>query len=139
MKVNKQLLLEDDVNFKYAYVTHDDLVKSNENFPKTQSILIRSSDPASLSIDVPDALYVYNNSTVKQKYQINVRSTVPADVYLVNKKYNTGNDMVANPQTKLDTNERLVLLQPPPSCRDYIFSMEKNDGIIDLVHDSVKC
>jgi hypothetical protein len=146
MQMNKKILLEDEENSRYAYLTYEDLIKTTESNPPNQSLIIKSSDPSGLNIEVPEAMYIYNNSAVKQKYQINIKSdSVPIDVYFLNKKIKNHqmneliNDTLPNEKPKEEEDEdmiledELILLEPTPSFRDFAFNMDKNDGILDLL------
>lgn len=139
MLINKNILLNDETNAKLAYLTYDDLIKSveennngGEDEPaKIESLLVKPSDPSSLSVEVPEAMYIYNNSAVKLKYQINLKSnSTPIDVFLLNQPNNSCQESSLNEtQNKQD----FVLLQPTPSFKDFTFNMDKNDGLCDIL------
>jgi hypothetical protein len=143
MQMNKKILLEDEENSKYAYLTYEDLIKATESNPPTQSLIVKSSDPTALNIEVPEAMYIYNNSAVKQKYQINIKSdSVPIDVYFLNKKskneetnelVNDENQNEKQKEVDMISEDELILLEPTPSFRDFAFNMDRNDGILDLL------
>jgi hypothetical protein len=149
MQMNKKILLEDEENSKYAYLSYDDLIKATESSQPTQSLIIKTTDPSALSIEVPEAMYIYNNSAVKQKYQISIKSdSVPIEVYFLNKKIKKDpmNELVNDvdpPSEKANkdddeakdifSDDELILLEPTPSFKDFAFNMDKNDGVLDLL------
>lgn len=143
MKMNKKLILQDESNRRDIYLTHEDLCHAHPE----QSTLIVAKLNEDTVLEVPEPMYIYNNSSVKQKYQINLKSsTEPIDVYLVNKEHEKQvesdspvigaggeQDNMEEKLKRLKTDdEKLILLKPVPTFKDYTFSMSKSDGISDM-------
>ena len=84
MQMNKKIILEEEESLSHTYLTFDDL---NETYPfKTQSLIVAKLNHGTI-MEVPEPMYIYNNSSVKQKYQVNFKSSTEAmDVYLINKE-----------------------------------------------------
>lgn len=127
MKMNRSILLEDEENQKYCYVTHDDICQA---YPDKTVLIIKPTDD--MIIETPEPVYIYNNSAVKQKYQLNLKSTSsPIDVYLVNNAFKKQEDVESPSTETLSDNEPFVLLKPP-SPRHYMLLTDKSEGISDF-------
>ncbi|RNA11161.1 Transcription factor E2F4 [Brachionus plicatilis] len=123
MQENKNLLLSNEQNKKNCFVSVDDILKACPG-DAAQTIILAKLNKDTV-VEVPEPSYVYENSGVKQKYHLNIKDSLnPIDVFLCNQK----NDLNEDP----DTNEELVLLTPGPSSKDYLFTMDKQEGLIDM-------
>ena len=94
MQMNKKIILEEEDSMSQAYLTYEDL---NETFPiKTQSLIVAKLNNDTI-MEVQEPMYIYNNSSVKQKYQVNFKSNTNAiDVYLINREKELNNDEFTN-------------------------------------------
>jgi transcription factor E2F3 len=137
-QINKELINEDKLNAKYNYLTYNDISQltnqhhqqqqqqqqqniNNNNNNNNTLLLIKSNDDLT-TMEIPEPMYIYNNSSVKQKYQINLKSTSGnLDVYLINNNIDNNND-----------SNGIIKLIPLPSNKDYLFCLDKNEGISDL-------
>lgn len=149
MKMNKQILEKDETYLQYNYITHGDLCKI---FPD-QTVLMIKTDEADAAMEVPEPMYIFNNSAVKQKYQINLKTdTGQIDVYALNQngiprepidinaeleKLSEETDLIALEEKLMQLipnadETPIIRLEPAPSSKDYFFAMEKNDDIFDL-------
>lgn len=117
--MNKELINENKLNSKYNYLTYNDICQSINN----NTLLIIKSNDDLTNMEIPEPMYIYNNSSVKQKYQINLKSiSGNLDVYLVNN----------NDESNQTNGSKIIKLTPLPSNKDYLFCLDKNEGISDL-------
>ncbi|CAF1089754.1 unnamed protein product, partial [Brachionus calyciflorus] len=141
MQTNKKILLDDDQNKKNCYVEFRELIKSCSSDTPQSIILVKLNKET--VIEVPEPMYIYNNSSVKQKYQVTIKDNQsPVDVYLCNEKVDkSDNQGEENNQNNEDSmkkelttisKENLILLTPGPSSRDYLFTMDKNEGLVEM-------
>jgi hypothetical protein len=83
MKMNKNIIMQDESNSSHIYVTHDDIYNAFSTNLQSQSLILVKLNQT-VQIEVPEPMYIYNNSSVKQKYQISLKSSSePIDAYLL--------------------------------------------------------
>lgn len=199
MQMNKYIVNQEPFNNKYSYITYDDLCKA---FPSAQETLIVVKGNEDTTVEVTEPMYIYNNSSVKQKYQVSLKSqSSQIDVYLASNQpkkaeLDSQNSNKESP-TRLENNkpepeskaplvdsnqsttlheqakpvesttcsiltqtnnsvnimagfksaaqrpvkrkllpttntDKMVMLTPAPTFRDYSFNMNKSEGICDL-------
>ena len=81
--MNKNIIMQDESNSSHIYVTHDDIYNAFSTNLKSQSLILVKLNQT-VQIEVPEPMYIYNNSSVKQKYQISLKSSSePIDAYLL--------------------------------------------------------
>lgn len=81
MKMNKNIITQEESNASQIYLTNEDI---QEAFSSSNQSLILIKMNQDTIVEVPEPMYIYNNSSVKQKYQINLKSSsVPIDAYLI--------------------------------------------------------
>ena len=165
MRINRRMLLDEalSASARYNYVDEadiraafsttsasssstvaDDDQKQQQQQQQSQMsvenrsfIVIRPNEDT--VIEVSEPMYIYNNATVKQKYQVNVRNeSKPVDIYLL--KQNTlAMQQSDKPMSSSDgarisvARDGFVLLQPAPSYHDYTFAMDNSDGLCDVL------
>jgi len=139
MEMNKKIILDDEENSSQIYLTYDDLEKAHPQILSKSLIIAKMNEETAM--EIPEPMYIYNNSSVKQKYQVNLTSkTEPIDVYLIDRKESSSLKEDAS-QTSLEPfdekynnieKENMILLKPAPTFNDYNFDMNKNDGISDM-------
>lgn len=139
MEMNKKIILDDEENSSQIYLTYDDLEKAHPEILSQSLIIAKMNEETAM--EIPEPMYIYNNSSVKQKYQVNLTSkTEPIDVYLIDRKESSSLKEDAS-QTLLEPideqynnieKENMILLKPAPTFNDYNFDMNKNDGISDM-------
>lgn len=152
MEMNKQIILQEESNQGHIYLTDKDLIQA---FPSDSALIVAHLDEDAV-MEVPEPMYIYNNSSVKQKYQVALKSsTDPIDVFLVNNEANDeseletkSNDDSAKESTKTETTDyphknvsekpSLIPLKPVPTFKDYTFVMEKNEGLFDMFNIDCK-
>jgi hypothetical protein len=83
MKMNKNIIMHEESNINQIYMTHEDICQAFSNPSNEQSIILVKMNQET-QMEVPEPMYIYNNSSVKQKYQINLKSnSEPIDAYLI--------------------------------------------------------
>lgn len=81
MKMNKNIITQEESNASQIYLTNEDI---QEAFSSSNQSLILIKMNQDTIVEVPEPMYIYNNSSVKQKYQINLKSSsAPIDAYLI--------------------------------------------------------
>lgn len=141
IKMNKRLICQNESNRGHIYLTHEDLCQA---FPEQSTLIVAKLNEDTI-LEVPEPMYIYNNSSVKQKYQVNLKSsTEPIDVYLVNKEPEAPSESTeddaseklesieAKPKRLKNDEEKMILLKPVPTFKDYTFGMNKSDGVFDM-------
>jgi len=84
MQINKSIIMQDESNLAQIYMTHDDIHQAFARSSNQSIILVKLNQDTQM--EVPEPMFIYNNSSVKQKYQINLKSNSdPIDAYLLQK------------------------------------------------------
>lgn len=92
--------MQEESNANQIYMTHEDICQAFKNSTNEQSIILVKLNQDT-QMEVPEPMYIYNNSSVKQKYQINLKSnSEPLDAYLIQDQQNKSLVIKVNKQNK---------------------------------------
>lgn len=145
MLMNRNILLKDEAAKEEQILTKEEIFKAfseESTHPQTLVLIKPNLDTV---VEVPEPMYIYNNSGFKQKYQVNVKSnSLPVDVFLADRPILNNSCEMIPEDFKIPTLKdaaksytdksvpNLILLQPEPSLKDYTFCMDKQEGVCDM-------